>query len=495
LGLVLHACGYGYLYWLRRFRYTHRLKPTFYYPPDNLPFQLVQLPVYNEDPKMVKRLVTSACFLKYPGNRLLVQLLDDSDVPAIASELRRWVARFKADHPDIDLNYLHRKDRRDFKAGNLNAGLTHAKKILAQRGGVKPSQVIISIFDADFFIPSDYLYQTVHYFSSPDVGAVQAELGYTDQDVNLFTHAQALFLTNLHWIEFSTRSHSGHLTTYRGSAGSWRLSAVESAGGWKGDTQVEDVDMSFAAQLNGWRILFLDQFQVACQLPHHIAAFKLQQRSWMKGLMEVLRKWAGPIIRATRLTAWQKIMAFDLLLILSLQPLFVILGHLTIIPTWYFLKSYGYTLWLGRLTLGLLILFFFTHFPMLMGSSVKTLKSMYKKNKGALKPIQRQMVALGLIPSLFPTLTYGLLEGLLGVKVHRDRTLKSTDPCYNAGNRINPDQKKILLRILIFEIAMTIYSLAFIVWAAMVSEWLVGGILSCFAIFYPLSAVMTIRTI
>lgn len=488
LGLTLHAVGYGYLYWLHRFRYVEPLRPESRYPRAEMPFQIIQLPVYNEDVDMVKRLAMSACDVDYPHERLLVQLLDDSDDPTIAAELRRWAAGISADHPDIELTYHHRSDRRDFKAGNLNTGLAIAQQSLEQRGVADPHRIIVSIFDADFIVPGDYLNQVVHHFSAPDVGAVQAALTYYNQDENLLTQAQAAFMTNLHTIDFGTRSRSGHLTTYRGSAGSWRLATIESAGGWQGDTQVEDVDMSFAAQLNGWRIVFLDHLQVACQLPMHFNAFKLQQRSWMKGLMEVFRKWGRPILTTSRLSVWQKAMAYDFFLILTLQALFVILGHLMIIPTYLFLKSFGQTRWLGGLTIGLLILFCFTHFPMLMGRIGRSSRSAPMAAKNFLKALQKRLVAFGLIPSLFPVLTYGLLEGLVGVHVHRDRTVKSTDARANPTPALSPGQRALLARIMIFEIAMSIYSLMFVFWAAHVGEWLVGGILSCFVGFYTISA-------
>ncbi len=495
LGLALHAVGYGYLYWLHRFRYPKPLQPKFHYPRGELPFQIIQLPVYNEDVVMVKQLLASACSVDYPHDRLLVQLLDDSDDPTTAADLSQWAAAIKADHPDMEITYHHRWDRRDFKAGNLNAGLAIAKQTLEQRGIVDTNRIILSIFDADFIVPVDYLNQTVHHFSSPDVGAVQARLDYYNQDVNLLTQAQALFMINLHQIDFGTRSRSGHLTTYRGSAGSWRLAAIEAAGGWQGDTQVEDVDMSFAAQLKGWRIVFLDHVQVACQLPLHLNAFKLQQRSWMKGLMEVFRKRGRPIWAASRLSIWQKVMAYDFFLILTFQALFIILGHLMIIPTYLFLKGFGHTQWLGGLTLGLLILFCFTHFPMLMGSVGRSSQSSPMAAKGFLKPIQKRLVAFGLIPSLFPALTYGLLEGLLGVSVHRDRTVKSADAQLNPTSGVSRGQRILLLRILIFEIAMSIYSLMFVFWTARVGEWLVGGIFSCFAVFYTISAGSTLKSL
>jgi hypothetical protein len=187
-------------------------------------------------------------------------------------------------------------------------------------------------------------------------------------------------------------------------------------------------------------------------------------------------------------------MAYDFFLILTLQALFVILGHLMIIPTYVFLRSFGQTQWLGGLTIGLLILFCFTHFPMLMGGMGRSPSSSPMAAEGFLKPLPKRLFALGLIPSLFPVLTYGLLEGLFGVNVHRDRTLKSTDANANPTSGLSLGQKTLLFRIMIFEIAMSIYSLVFVLWAAHVGEWLVGGSLSCFVGFYTISAWSTIES-
>jgi cellulose synthase/poly-beta-1,6-N-acetylglucosamine synthase-like glycosyltransferase len=492
-GLVLHAVSNAYLYWLHRFRYTKPLQAPSHYSSDELPFNIIQLPVFNEDIATVQRLLTSACGLDYPRERLLIQLLDDSDDPTISEALGHCIVAVRASHPDIDLSYHHRSERRAYKAGNLNAGLSIAKQTLRQKGYIDASRIIVSVFDADFIIPADYLNHTVHYFLSPSVGAVQALLEFDNQNLNVITQAQALFMINLHRVDFGTRSRSGHFTTFLGSAGSWRLQAIEAAGGWQGDTQVEDVDLSVAAQLTGWRILFLEPVRVACQLPANVIAFKLQQRSWMKGFMEVFRKWRGSIWAASHLTVWKKAMAFDFMLILPFQALFVILGHLLIIPTYLFIKSFGYTQWLGELFFGLLILFSLTHFPMLVASVGRRSKSSPNTTAGFRETLWKRATAFGLIPSLFPALTYGLVEGLLGVKVHRDRTVRSADTESPQPLGISVSQKKILVRIFIFEFVMSLYGLGFVIWAAHEGQWGVGGLLGILVFLYAGSAWITMK--
>lgn len=488
LGLVLHAAGNAYLFWLHRFRYAKPLQPLSQYPPDELPFNIIQLPVFNENIDLVQRLVISACGVDYPRDRLLIQLLDDSDDPPISDALSRWIAAFRASHPNIELTYHHRSDRRDYKAGNLNTGLSIAKETLRKRGYIDTSRIIVSVFDADFTIPADYINHTAHHFLSPDVGAVQAMLDFNNQNLSVITHAQARFMINLHHVDFCTRSRSGHLTTFLGSAGSWRLQAIEAAGGWRGDTQVEDVDLSIAAQLRGWRILYLEHVRVACQLPANVSAFKLQQRSWMKGFIEVFRKWGGSIWAATHLTAWKKVMAFNFFLILPFQALFVILGHLLIIPTYLFMESLGHTQWIEELFFGLLILFCLTHFPMLMADVGRRSQLSPNIPLGFWKTLQKWVAAFGLIPSLFPALTYGLVEGLLGVKVHRDRTIKSADTESHQPHGISRGQTLILVRIMILEFAASFYSFVFVLWAVNAGLWRLGGLLSILIILYAVSA-------
>jgi cellulose synthase/poly-beta-1,6-N-acetylglucosamine synthase-like glycosyltransferase len=437
---------------------------------NELPHQIMQLPVYNESINIVKQLIESAANVSYPRERLMIQLLDDSDRAEISNRLRNLVFEIKKRHPDLALYYLHRKGREGYKAGNLNFGLISSKQILRERGVIDTNKIIFSIFDADFIIPSDYLINTVHYFTAPEIGAVQATLKYYNYNLNPFTRAQASFLINLHQIEFGARSRSGHLTTYRGSAGSWRLSAIESCGGWQGDTQIEDVDLSIGAQLLGWKILYLNHLTAYCQLPTSLREFKLQQRSWMKGLMEVFRKKRGLILKSTKLSLGQKILAMDFFLILSLQPLFIIISHLSIIPSYYYLKRLGSSEWVTWIALGLLMLLSGTHLSFLSTG----LKRYRKGTQSWWGFVRDKCIAIALVPALFVTLAYGLIEGFRGVRIYRDRTIKDDPSGINQPSGPAETQHKILVRINRFEIAMGLYSIVMVSWAFWQGETLVG---------------------
>jgi len=490
-GLVLHSFFFIYIFRVYQKTKDKHETPARQFTPEELPYQIIQLPVYNENVSIVKQLVESAARVSYPKERLIIQLLDDSDIKEISMQLRHLISEVTGRQPDLHLYYLHRENRKGFKAGNLNHGIISAKEKLRERGVKSSSKIIISIFDADFIVPPNYLKDTVHFFTSEDVGAVQATIGYYNFDTNSLTRAQASFLTNLHLIEFGSRSIADHLTTYRGSAGSWRLNAIEDSGGWQGDTQVEDVDLSFSAQLRGWKILYLKHLTALCQLPTSYNEFKLQQRSWMKGLMEVFRKRGVAILKSPKLSLSQKILAIDFFLVLLLQPLFMIVSHLSLIPSYYCLKRLGCPELLGWITLGMLVLLSVTHLPFLSIGLKRAPGKVHVRSRNLWRFVHDKCVSIALIPALFVTLTYGLLEGILGVQVHRDRTIKDSPSGIFKAPGPTQAQLRILVRINRLEIAMSLYSIVVVGWAFWLGEVIVGLIYGILAVYYPWNALIS----
>jgi len=494
-GLVLHSC-----FFIPLFLYYQKYKNTAIIPEtrfadENLPFQIIQLPVYNENTNLVMQLLVSATKLSYPKDRLLIQLLDDSDKEKISIQLKKFVSKLKKQQPELSLFYLHRNDRKDFKAGNLNYGLKMAKAHIRQFGIYDTDKIIASIFDADFIIPPNYLEDTVHYFTGPDIGAVQATLAYYNYNTNYLTRAQASFLMNLHLIEFGTRSRAGHLTTYRGSAGSWRLSAIEDSGGWQGDTHIEDVDLSIAAQLYGWKILYLKHVSAWCQLPTNYNEFKLQQRSWVKGLMEVFRKKGGAILRSNKLNLSQKILAMDFYYILTLQPLFMVVGHLFLIPSYYCLKRLNFPEMIGWVTLGLLLLLSSTHLSFLSSGLRNVPDNANQEKRNISGFLIDRFYSVALIPSLFVALTYGLIEGMIGVPVYRGRTSKVDPSGTGKQPGLSPTQQRILFRIILLETLMSIYSLLLVCWAVWENELIIAFIYGILAICYPWNTFLSFANI
>ena len=243
-------------------------------PVDEWPVVTVQLPIYNEM-YVVDRLIDAVCALDYPRDRLEIQVLDDStdetrDIVELA--VRRQQAR------GFDIKLLHRTERTGYKAGALEAGLKSA------RGE------FIAIFDADFVPPPDFLLRTVPYFNDPDVGVVQARWGHLNQPYSLLTRVQAILLDGHFVLEHGGRNRSGCFFNFNGTAGLWRRATIEDAGGWQHDTLTEDLDLSYRAQLRGWRFVFVPDVVVPAEVPVEMNAFKSQQHRWAKGSIQTCRK-------------------------------------------------------------------------------------------------------------------------------------------------------------------------------------------------------------
>lgn len=241
---------------------------------EHLPKVTVQLPVYNEE-CVIERLLDAVGNLDYPKECLQIQVLDDStdDTTEIA---RRKAEELRAKGVDVEL--LHRTNRKGYKAGALAEGMATAKG------------TFIAIFDADFVPPFDFLSRTVHYFTEPGVGMVQMRWGHDNPKDSLLTRLQAMLIDGHFVVDQVARFVSGRFFNFNGSAGMWRREAIESAGGWHSDTLSEDLDLSYRAQMKGWRFIFLSEGEVVQELPRDMHAFKSQQFRWAKGSLEVARK-------------------------------------------------------------------------------------------------------------------------------------------------------------------------------------------------------------
>ena len=276
VGVLLLIAIYGvHRYWLvylyyRNKRNIPRPKSRF----SDLPPITVQLPMFNEG-NVAIRIIDAACAMEYPRHLLQVQVIDDStDASAgIAEErCRYWSQR------GINIEYIHRTDRTGFKAGALE----NAMKSAIGR--------FIAIFDADFVPPPNFLRRTVHYFTDENVGMVQAKWGHLNRDASWLTKSQAIFLDGHFLVEHTSRNRADRWINFNGTAGIWRKAAIESAGGWQHDTLTEDVDLSYRAQLHGWRFVYLPRLSCPAELPPEINAFKSQQHRWTKGSIQTAKK-------------------------------------------------------------------------------------------------------------------------------------------------------------------------------------------------------------
>jgi len=266
--------SHGYLmihqYLKPRTRSDHPTLPVAAYP-----VVTVQLPVYNEL-YVVERLIDAACGLVYPREKLEIQILDDSTDQTVEL-VAACVARYRRE--GFDIVQLRRGDRKGFKAGALREGLRLA------RGE------FIAIFDADFLPRSDFLLKTIpHLVSDARLGMVQTRWEHLNADYSLLTRAQAMALDGHFVIEQTVRNRAGFFINFNGTAGVWRRSCIEDAGNWQDDTLTEDLDLSYRAQLRGWKFLYLDSVTSPAELPSEINALKSQQFRWTKGAIETARK-------------------------------------------------------------------------------------------------------------------------------------------------------------------------------------------------------------
>src|SRR3954465_15968831 len=247
-----------------------------------MPRVTIQLPIYNEM-YVADRLIDAVCEMDYPRELLEIQVLDDSidettDIAELA--VRRHAAR------GFDISYVHRVDRRGYKAGALEAGLRLAKANF------------IAIFDADFIPPRDFLIKTLPHFADGKVGMVQARWGHINQDYSLLTKIQAILLDGHFVLEHGGRNRGGRFFNFNGTAGVWRRTAIESAGGWQHDTLTEDLDLSYRAQLAGWHFVFVPGLVAPAEVPVEMNAFKSQQHRWAKGSIQTCRKLLPRILQS-----------------------------------------------------------------------------------------------------------------------------------------------------------------------------------------------------
>lgn len=279
-----------------------------------LPRLTVQLPLYNEM-YVARRLIDAVCALEYPSDRLEIQILDDSTdetTRLCAEAAEQYRAR------GFDIVHLHRVDRRGFKAGALEAGMRVARGEL------------IAIFDADFVPRPDFAIKLVHHFTDPRVGMVQARWGHLNADLSALTRVQSVLLDGHFVIEHTARNRSGRFFNFNGTAGIWRRACIADAGGWQHDTLTEDLDLSYRAQMAGWRFVFLPDEVAPAELPVEMGAFKSQQHRWAKGSIQTARKLLPGLLRS-RLPLRVKLEAVAHLTA-NLGYLMMIVMALTVIP-------------------------------------------------------------------------------------------------------------------------------------------------------------------
>lgn len=317
--IILAAYG-AHRYWMVYLYYKHQknktTEPALRF--QELPRVTVQLPIFNEQ-YVVDRLLDAVCRLDYPQDKLDIQLLDDSTDETV-EVARLLVERYAAlGHP---VEYLHRTNREGFKAGALAEGLKTAKG------------EFVAIFDADFVPPPDFLKKCIDHFTDPKIGMVQTRWTHINRNYSLLTQVEAILLDGHFVLEHSGRSRSGAFFNFNGTAGMWRRCAIDEAGGWEHDTLTEDTDLSYRAQLKGWKFIYLQDVECPAELPVEMTAFKTQQARWAKGLIQVSKKilprvLASDVPRSVKIESWYHLTAnlsYPLMIVLSvlLMPAMII---------------------------------------------------------------------------------------------------------------------------------------------------------------------------
>jgi cellulose synthase/poly-beta-1,6-N-acetylglucosamine synthase-like glycosyltransferase len=280
--IVLAIYGWHRYYLVYLYMRNKDKEPRAAGPLDPLPAVTIQLPLYNEM-YVADRLIEAVCAIEYPHELLEIQVLDDSvdETRTIAeSAVRRFAAK------GLDIKYFHRTDRTGFKAGALEAGLKTA------RGE------FIAIFDADFIPKSDFLTRLMPHFADAGVGMVQARWGHVNQDYSLLTKIQSILLDGHFVLEHGARNRSGRFFNFNGTAGIWRRVVIDDAGGWQHDTLTEDLDLSYRAQLRGWRFVFVSEVIAPAEVPVEMNAFKSQQHRWAKGSIQTCIKLLPMLLRS-----------------------------------------------------------------------------------------------------------------------------------------------------------------------------------------------------
>jgi cellulose synthase/poly-beta-1,6-N-acetylglucosamine synthase-like glycosyltransferase len=400
--IILAAYG-AHRYWLVYLYYKYQknktTEPPSHFPIDDLPRVTVQLPIFNEQ-YVVDRLLDAVCRLEYPQDKLDIQLLDDSTDETV-EVARLLVERYAAlGHP---VAYIHRDNREGFKAGALEAGLKTAQG------------EFVAIFDADFVPPPDFLMKCIHHFTDPTVGMVQTRWTHINRNYSLLTQVEAILLDGHFVLEHSGRARSGVFFNFNGTAGMWRRRAIDEAGGWEHDTLTEDTDLSYRAQLKGWKFVYLQDVECPAELPVEMTAFKTQQARWAKGLIQVSKK-ILPQVFASNLSRHQKIEAVYHLTANLSYPLMIVLSVL-LLPAMIIRFYQG---WFQMLYIDL---------PLFMASTF-SISSFYLVSQKELFPKSwlRSLLYLPLLMSLgiglTVTNTRAVLEALVGKETSFVRTPK-----------------------------------------------------------------------
>ncbi|MGE0587851.1 MAG: cellulose synthase family protein [Cyclobacteriaceae bacterium] len=437
LYIFLFSLGQLHLTWVY-LRFKKR-EQKLSFSAEFLPMVTVQLPVFNEK-YVVERLLDAVSKFDYPKEKLEIQVLDDSTDETTSIV----VQKIESLRPlGLDIQLIHRENRTGFKAGALDQGTRLAKG------------EFIAIFDADFLPKPSFLKDTLIEFRNPEVGVVQTRWGHINKDYSILTQLQAFGLNAHFSIEQSARSYSNSFINFNGTCGVWRKKCIEDAGGWRFDTLTEDLDLSYRAQLNGWKFKYLEEVETPGELPVIMSAIKSQQYRWNKGGAETAKKVFGQVLRA-RLSLTNKIHAFFHLFNSSVFVCLLIASVLSI-PMLYIKQIHPSVSWVFNM--GVVFIFGFLSITIFYWVASRELdREKYNKSFLALYP-RFLIISMGL--SLHNGIA--VFEGLVGRKTPFIRTPKFNVTLKGDSWRNNTYIKLKVSALTIVEGLLCIYFLAGIV--------------------------------
>jgi cellulose synthase/poly-beta-1,6-N-acetylglucosamine synthase-like glycosyltransferase len=307
--MIIYTLNFNYLsYKSTRNSLIHKITRKINLSDETCPLVTIQLPIYNEK-YVATRLIDAVCSMDYPKERMEIQVLDDSD-DETSGIIEAIVDKYGKD--GFTISAFHRVNRSGYKAGALKEGLKLAKG------------EFIAIFDADFMPQSDFLKKALFYFEDSKIGLVQGRWGHINEKYSILTKAQAVSLDLHFFIEQKAKSLTHLFMNFNGTAGIWRTLCIKDAGGWHTSTLVEDLDLSFRAQMKGWKCIFDEDLVVNAELPIQMNAAKRQQFRWAKGSIQVAKKLLIMLLSHRTLPIDTKIQIFIQLTKHIINPLFLI---------------------------------------------------------------------------------------------------------------------------------------------------------------------------
>lgn len=389
-----------------------------------IPHVTVQLPMYNEM-YVADRIIEQVSRFEYPRDKFEIQVLDDSTdetVDIIAKKVAEVAAR------GIDIVHIHRVDRTGYKAGALDAAMDRVKG------------EFIAIFDSDFVPEKDFLQKTIPYFENDNVGVVQTRWGHINKDYSILTELQAFGLNGHFAIEQGGRNAAGHYINFNGTGGAWRKKCIEDAGGWEHDTLTEDLDLSYRAQIKGWKFVYREDVIAPAELPITMSALKNQQHRWMKGGAECFRKMAWRVVSAKNVKFMDKVHGLSHLFNSSVF-FFILLLSLLSLPILHIKDSFSdlnFFIQFGSIFIISTIFLMYYYWMSFRDKTANTFKS-FVRFVGRF--FQFLIVSMGL--SLNNTVA--VIEGYLGIKSSFVRTPKFNVASKSEFKGNKYDKKKISL--------------------------------------------------